>query len=109
MTSRAENPGHGAIMSCRSADLPVRSSFMSGPGGPRSAELSSHQSVAGDHLFVERGAELGRAFQGLIVDIMQPEADRVALEPFEIVQQAPDEIAAHRHALGSGATQLGEV
>src|SRR5262245_49942282 len=52
---------------------------------------------------VERRGELRRALLRGIVHVQQAEAGAVAVGPFEIVHQAPMEIAAHRHALGGRA------
>ncbi|CAK7284686.1 hypothetical protein SGPA1_30559 [Streptomyces misionensis JCM 4497] len=50
------------------------------------------------------------ALQRVVVHVHQPEAARVPLGPLEVVQQGPDEVAAHVHARlqrGVQGTQMG--
>src|SRR5581483_8479069 len=65
--------------------------------------------VLRDHVAVEARAELCRPHLGVEIDVIQPEALVEAVHPFEIVQQAPEEIAAHRGSFSSGALELGEI
>ena len=51
--------------------------------------------VRGDHLGIEVGAVLRCALLGGEVDVHDAEALRVALRPLEVVEQRPDEVAAH--------------
>src|SRR5476649_2041055 len=79
------------------------------PPPRRGVRRGSRQRVAGDHFLVERGAELGRALLRRVVDMDQAEARGVAVGPFEIVQQAPQEIAAHGNPLRRRALELRQV
>src|SRR5471032_878585 len=79
------------------------------PPPRRGVRRGSRQRVAGDHFLVEGGAELGRALLRRVVDMDQAEARGIAVDPFEIVEQAPQEIAAHRYALRGRALELCEV
>src|SRR5687767_13962608 len=47
---------------------------------------------------VPLAAALERARLGLEIDIRQAAAAQVAFRPFEVIQQAPGEVAFHRHA-----------
>jgi hypothetical protein len=68
-----------------------------------------HGGIFGHHILVESEARLGRALLGAVVDLSESEALGVAGTPLEVIQQAPDEVAFHRNALGGGALQLREV
>src|SRR5262245_45553728 len=54
-------------------------------------------------------AELRRAFLSLVVHVDQPEAVAKAVDPFEVVLSAPQEIPTHRYAISGRALQLCEV
>src|SRR6185312_14228573 len=75
----------------------------------RNARPSRTDRVACDHVAIERRAELWDALLGLEVDVVEPEALLEAEDPLEIVHQAPEEIAAHRRAIGDRALQLHQV
>lgn len=62
-----------------------------------------------DDGFVPLGTELGRALEGLVVDVVEAEALGVSVVPLEVVEQAPTEVALDGVALGDGAMKLGEV
>src|SRR4051794_11936696 len=56
----------------------------------------SHHPVARDHFLVPGGAQLGRALLCREVHVMDAEPLAVAVGPFEIVHQAPQEITLER-------------
>src|ERR1700754_4745336 len=70
---------------------------------------SSPYRIARDDVAIERCAQLRRAALGLEVDVVQPKTLLEAVDPFEIIHQAPQEIAAHRHPFGSRALQLRQI
>src|SRR6516164_5411270 len=76
-------------------------------GVPFAGELQ--YCVLRDRVLVPLGAELWRALLRLEVHIVDAEALRVAIGPFEVVEQAPEEVALHRIALSYGAMQMGDV
>src|SRR5262245_28255949 len=57
----------------------------------------------------ERRAQLGRPLQRLEVHIDQPEAIAVAINPFEVVLCAPEEVPIHRYAVGGRTLELREA
>src|ERR1700751_1283088 len=65
--------------------------------------------VAGDHIAVKGCAELGLACERIEIDVIEPKALLKTKDPFEIVHQAPEEIAAHRRTFGNTALQLSQV
>src|SRR5436190_22369708 len=69
----------------------------------------SNQAIAGYHFAIPGGAELGDAPLRGKVDVMDSEALGVAIRPFEIVDQAPQEIPLERVAFGDRAMELREV
>src|SRR5437764_6606108 len=62
--------------------------------------------VVRDHVAIEAGAELWRADLRVEIDVIEAKALAEPEHPLKIVHQAPEEIAAHRHALGGGALKL---
>ena len=76
--------------------------------GHRQASGSAER-VAMNHLGIKFRAELGDALECLIVDVANPEPPRIPAGPFEIVQQAPEEIAVDRISLGEGAMHMHQV
>src|SRR4051795_6146468 len=72
-------------------------------GGPRRA---AH---ARDEVAVPVEAVLGHALERRIVDVDDPEALREALGPLEVVQQAPDEVAADGDSRRDRARDRGGV
>src|SRR5690348_4308978 len=73
------------------------------------APPSRPHGVPRDHVAIERCAQLRDALLRLEIHVIEPEALLEAEDPLEIVHQAPEEIAAHRSALGDGALQLHQV
>ena len=67
------------------------------------------EAVAGDDFAVEVGAEFWGAFLGFEVDVVDAEAVGVAVGPFVVVEQAPEEVAADGDAFGDAAVEVGEV
>ena len=65
--------------------------------------------VPRDHVAIERHAEFGHPGLRLEIDVVQPEALFVSEDPFEIIHQAPQEVAANRHALRGRALQLRQI
>src|SRR5690349_4618415 len=61
------------------------------------------------HVAIEGDAQFRDPALCLEVDVVESEALFVAEDPFEIVHQAPEEIAADRHALRRRALQLPEI
>src|SRR5450631_803740 len=61
------------------------------------------------HVAIERRAELRRPGLGLEIHVIDAKTLFKSENPFEIIHQAPQEIAPHRHALGCRALQLREV
>src|SRR5262245_8461167 len=57
----------------------------------------------------ERRAQLRHAFLRLEVNIDQPEAVAVAINPFEVVLCAPVEVPIHRYAVGGRTLELCEA
>src|ERR1700735_4111011 len=76
---------------------------------PLDRSMETSDRVARDYAAIKLRAELGRALLGGVVDPGEAEALGVAAAPLEVVQQAPQEIAAHRCAVGDRALQLAEV
>src|SRR5487761_2721051 len=58
---------------------------------------------------VPQRAVLGRAPLRLVVDMHDAEALHVARGPLEVVEQAPDHVAGHRHALAQRLANGGNV
>src|SRR5262252_11096908 len=71
-------------------------------------QLLRHR-VAPRRLAEPRGAQLGCPLQRLEVHVDQPEAVAVAINPFEVVLCAPEEVSIHRDAIGGRALKLREV
>src|SRR4029079_14471836 len=61
------------------------------------------------HVAIEGDAQFRGPALRLEVDVVEPEALFVAEYAFEIVHQAPEEIAADRHALRRRALQMPEI
>jgi hypothetical protein len=55
------------------------------------------------------GAELRDPFQGVEVDIDQPELGAEAIDPLEVVPGAPQEVPGHRHPFRGRSLELREV
>ena len=62
-----------------------------------------------DQVVVPVVARLRHSLEGLVVDVDEPEALLVALRPFEVVEQRPDEVAGDRHAVGKCRVDRVEV
>src|SRR6185436_12232071 len=58
------------------------------------ASLRQNAAPGFDHLGVEPRARLGGTAQGLEIDVDDAEPLRVAVAPFEVVEEGPGEIAA---------------
>src|SRR5262245_18680593 len=95
-------------------------STASSTGGPEPARgrerRASGQRAAGkrgtvraDHLAVPAERVLRRAALRREIDVDQPEALAVTLRPFEVVEQAPREVAAHVGAARARERELTEV
>src|SRR6185312_14753845 len=74
-------------------DLRGRGADAAGRAGLDADRIPRH------HVAIKGDAEFRRPALGLEVDVVEPEALFVAEDPFEIVYQAPEEIAADLHAL----------
>src|SRR2546423_9137863 len=57
------------------------------------------RAVAADHVAIEAGALLGRAFLGFVVHVYDPEPLGIAEAPLVVVEQAPGEIATQIDSL----------
>src|SRR5205807_3173079 len=75
----------------------------------RDYKVTGSDVCSSDLVAIECGAELGRPAQRIEVHAVEPEALVEAVDPFEIIHQTPQEIAAHRYALGGGALQLRQI
>src|SRR5207244_4122988 len=58
---------------------------------------------------VVASARLHRSPLGLVVHVHEPEAERVAVAPLEVVEQRPREVAAHIRAAGHLSAQREQV
>src|ERR1017187_3133426 len=65
--------------------------------------FSLFHGVAGDYIAVPLGAQLGRAFEGLEVHIVNSKTLAVSIAPLEVVEQAPQEVALDGIAFRDGA------
>src|SRR6266550_3580045 len=65
--------------------------------------------VPRNDIAIERCAELRRPNLRVEIHAIKPKALFKSVDPLEIVHQAPQEIAANRHALGSRTLQLREI
>src|ERR1035438_7101061 len=74
---------------------------------PWAADLEDR--VGADYFFVEVVGELGSALLGFEVDVGYTEALRETGGPFEVVEEAPEEVAVNGDALGDAALHLREV
>src|SRR5262245_53910390 len=76
---------------------------------PRPRTVALHDCVAPRRFTEPLRAQLRRPFLRLEVDIDDPEAVAVAVNPFEIVLGAPEKVPTHRYSVGSCTLQLREV
>src|SRR6516165_8389130 len=73
------------------------------------AVMSDAHRIFGNDVAIERDAELWNPLQRLEIDVVETETLFEAEDPFEIVHQTPQEIAAHRRAFRNRALQLRQV
>src|SRR5215813_8776480 len=71
--------------------------------------LPLHDRVAPCRFAEPRRAQLGRALLRLEVDVDQPEAVPVPINPFEVVLRTPEEVPLHRYTIGRGTLELRKV
>src|SRR5690242_7222276 len=64
---------------------------------------------AGDAVAIPVEAVLRHALERRVVDVDDPEPPRVAACPFEVVEQAPNEVAANRRSVCDRAADCVEV
>src|SRR5690349_24802523 len=71
--------------------------------------LRTTSAIAGDQVAVPEGAALRHPPLALEVDGDDPEAAGVAVLPLEVVEQRPDVVAAHIHALADSELDRADV
>src|SRR3954463_4891848 len=109
---RFESAGEGGQWALRDPPPPAlstRAKLVALPQERGEGEQSNPRCVLRDHVAIEAGAEFRRTQLRIEIDVVEPKALVEPKYPFEIVHQAPEEIAAHRHAFGGGALELGQV
>src|SRR5690606_28427506 len=94
-------PGAGAVRRCGTA--------RGGGMVPHRAWSGAGQDAGAGHLRVPAGAGLGDAGAGRVVDVDRAEPLAVAVGPLEVVQQRPQEVAAHVGAVLDGPVDGGQV
>src|SRR5215471_21117408 len=85
----------------------MRSSGASGLSKP-GISLALERDTVGE-LRVEMERVLGPPVERRKIDMDEAEPSAVAVRPFEIVEQRPHEIAAHRHAGGDGVEHRTQI
>src|SRR5580704_2009664 len=68
-----------------------------------------YHGVAANHFAVPLSAEFGRPLLRLEIHVVKAESLAIAVGPFEVVEQAPEEITLYRVAFGRGAVHVRDV